>query len=89
MRVYVGPDEALVVTNKFGKPLPPDRIVVPTDDNRTRACRKKCAGRGDISSIRSSTNGRRSPLIEIPAGDPQKWQWNDDGNAEGPEHRAR
>jgi len=29
-RVYVPPNKALMVTNKFGPPLPPDLIAVPT-----------------------------------------------------------
>src|SRR5260370_7867307 len=32
-RVYAGPDEALMVIDKFGPALPADRLVVPTGES--------------------------------------------------------
>ena len=85
MRVYVGPDEALVVTNKFGQPLPPDRIVVPTDDNRFKGVQESVRGPGRYFLNPVEYEWQTTPLIEIPAGDPQSWQWNEDGTLKNPE----
>ena len=85
MRVYVGPDEALVVTNKFGQPLPPDRIVVPVDDNRYKGVQEAVRGPGRYFLNPVEYEWQTVPLIEIPAGDPQDWQWNDDGTLKNPD----
>src|SRR4051794_10468888 len=45
-RVYVGPDEALLVINKFGDPLPPDRIVVPAGEDRYKGVQADLRGPG-------------------------------------------
>ena len=85
MRVYVGPDEALVVTNKFGQPLPPDRIVVPADDNQFKGVQEAVRGPGRYFLNPVEYEWQTVPLIEIPAGDPQSWQWNEDGTLKNPE----
>jgi hypothetical protein len=54
MREYVPPDKALLVMNKFGDPLPPTWWSSHTGRTITKACRKKCSARGDISSTPSN-----------------------------------
>src|SRR4051812_7832448 len=79
MRVYVGPDEALVVTNKFGQPLPSDRITVPKDDNSFKGVQEEVRGPGRYFLNPVEYEWQTVPLVEIPAGDPQNWEWNDEG----------
>src|ERR1700722_8809640 len=43
-RVFVGPDEALMVINKFGDPLPSDKIVVPADANHYKGIQEELRG---------------------------------------------
>src|SRR5437016_11524401 len=85
MRVYVGPDEALVVTNKFGQPLPPDRIVVPKEDNSYKGVQEEVRGPGRYFLNPVEYEKELVPLVEIPAGNPESWQWNDDGTLKNPE----
>jgi hypothetical protein len=85
MRVYVGPDEALVVTNKFGQPLPPDRITVPKDDNSFKGVQEEVRGPGRYFLNPVEYEWQTVQLIEIPAGDPQNWQWTDEGVLKDPE----
>jgi hypothetical protein len=85
MRVYVGPDEALVVTNKFGQPLPPDRIVVPANDNQYKGVEEAVRGPGRYFLNPVEYEWQTVPLIEIPAGDPQSWDWNEDGTLKNPD----
>ena len=46
MRVYVPPDKALVITNKFGDSLPADRITVPAGESRFKGVREEILGPG-------------------------------------------
>src|SRR5438874_12769269 len=85
MRVYVAPDEALVVTNKFGQPLPSDRIVVPKEDNQYKGVQEEVRGPGRYFLNPVEYEWQTVPLVEIPTGDPQRWQWNDDGTLKNPE----
>src|SRR3954470_16059612 len=85
MRVYVGPDEALVVTNKFGQSLPPDRIAVPKEDNSYKGVQEEVRGPGRYFLNPVEYEYKVVPLVEIPAGDPQNWQWNDEGTLKNPE----
>src|SRR5438045_1133946 len=85
MRVYVGPTEALIVTNKFGKPLPADRIVVPVDDNSFKGVQEEVRGPGRYFIDPVRFEWETKPLVEISAGDPDKWQWNDDGTLKNPQ----
>lgn len=80
MRQYVPHDKALLVVAKYGKPLPPDRIVVPTgEEGRYKGVHEEVLGPGRyfINPIFYETE--RVDLVEIPAGDPQKWEWDADG----------
>ena len=83
-RVFVGPDQALMVINKFGDPLPADRIVVPRDDNRYQGVQEDLLGPGRYFLNPVTHDYKVVPLTEIPAGDPSKWQWDDDGNIKDP-----
>ena len=83
-RVYVAPDEALMVINKFGDPLPPDRIVVPRDDNRFQGVQEDLLGPGRYFLNPVEYDYKVVPLTEIPAGDPSRWEWDDDGNLKDP-----
>ena len=79
-RVYVAPDEALMVINKYGDPLPPDRIVVPRDDNRFKGVEEELRGPGRYFLNPVKYDWKVVPLVEIPAGDPDKWAWDDKGD---------
>jgi hypothetical protein len=79
MRVFVGPEEALVVTNKFGHALPADRIVVPSDDNEFKGIQEEVRGPGRYFLNPVEYEWQTVPLVQISAGDPQSWAWNDDG----------
>ncbi len=83
-RVYVGPDQALMVINKFGDPLPPDRITVPREDNRFKGVQEDLLGPGRYFLNPVEYDYKVVPLTEIPAGDPSQWQWDDDGNIKDP-----
>lgn len=80
MRVYVPPDKALVVTNKFGNALPADRITVPTGDNQYKGVREEILGPGRYFFNPVSYDTQLVDLVQIPAGDPHKWDWDPDGH---------
>jgi hypothetical protein len=84
MRVYVGPEQALLVTNKFGKTLPEGRIVVPADDNKYKGVQEQVRGPGRYFFNPIEYDTKIVPLVEIPAGDPQKWDWDERGNLRDP-----
>ena len=79
MRVYVPQDKALVVINKFGQSLPPERIVVPAEDNQYKGIQEevRSPGRYFINPVEYET--QLIDLIEIPAGDPEKWDFDPKG----------
>src|SRR3954471_10742764 len=85
MRVYVGPDEALVVTNKFGQSLPADLIAVPKDDNSYKGVQEEVRGPGRYFLNPIEYEWQTVPLVEIPAGDPQAWQWDQNGALKNPD----
>lgn len=78
-RVYVAPGESLMVINKFGDPLPPDRIVVPRDDNRFKGVQEEIRGPGRYFLNPVKFDYKIVPLVEIPAGNPDKWSWDQTG----------
>jgi SPFH domain / Band 7 family len=78
-RVFVGPDEALMVINKFGDPLPTDKIVVPADDNHFKGVEEELRGPGRYFLNPIAYDWKIVPLVEIPAGDPEQWAWDDTG----------
>lgn len=84
-RVYVGPDEALLVINKFGDPLPPDRIVVPPGEGRYKGVQAELLGPGRYFLSPIEHDWKIVPLVEIPAGRPQKWAFDGEGRLKDPE----
>ena len=66
MRVFVPPDKALVITNKFGQALPPDRITVSAGESRYKGVREEILGPGldspdadaDIAAIGQEDDGQ-------------------------------
>ena len=79
MRVYVAPDEALVVINKFGNSLPADRVVVPREDNSFKGVQEEVKGPGRYFLNPIEYDMKIVPLVEIPAGSPESWVFNQDG----------
>ena len=83
-RVYVEPGSALMVINKFGDPLPPDMIVVPAGDNRYKGIQEELRGPGRYFLNPVEYDWHTVPLVEIPAGDPEKWEWDENGKIKDP-----
>ena len=79
MRVYVPPGKALLVTNKFGKVLPPDRITVPIGDEDSKGVREEVLGPGRYFFNPVEYDTKLIDQVEISAGDPSKWDWNENG----------
>ena len=80
MRQYVPHDRALLVIAKYGKPLPPDRIVVPRgEEGRYKGIHEEVLGPGRYFINPVFYETETVELIHIPAGDPQKWEWDADG----------
>ena len=86
MRVFVEPGEALVVINKFGDPLPPGRVVVPKgdDEDKYKGVREDVLGPGRYFLNPIEYDHKIVPVVEISAGDPEKWKWNPDGSLVDP-----
>jgi hypothetical protein len=78
-RVFVGPDEALMVINKFGDALPSDQIVVPAGQNHFKGVQEELLGPGRYFMNPVQYDWKIVPLVEIKAGDPQQWQWDENG----------
>ena len=80
MRQYVPHDKALLVVAKYGKPLPQDRIVVPSgEEGRYKGVHEEVLGPGRYFINPVFYETERVDLVEVPAGEPQKWTWNPDG----------
>lgn len=82
MRVYVGHDEALLITNKFGKSLSPERITA--ENNSFKGVREEVFGPGRyfINPVQYDTKIIKQTII--PAGDPSVWEWDSDGHLKDP-----
>jgi hypothetical protein len=78
-RVFVAPDEALMVINKFGDPLPSNMIVVPSDENHYKGIQEELRGPGRYFLDPVEYDWKIVPLVDIPAGDPESWAWDQDG----------
>ena len=79
-RVYVGHDEALVVISRYGKPMPAGLVVVPRGEyDKYQGIQEEVLGPGRyfINPVLYET--KKVKLERIPAGDPQRWQWDSDG----------
>ncbi len=79
MRVYVDSNHALVVINKFGKPLPAERIVVPREDNSYKGVEEDVLGPGRYFFNPVEYDTKLVDLQMISAGDPEKWDWDANG----------
>lgn len=85
MRVYVPDDQALVVVNKFGADLPGDMVVVPADDNHYKGVQEEARGPGRYFIDPVEYGTELVPLVAIPAGNPEKWQWDSAGQLKDPQ----
>lgn len=89
MRVYVPHNQALLVINKYGSPLPPDRIVAPKEEpTKYKGVQEEVRGPGRyfINPVMYETE--LVDLVNVPAGAPDKWTWDSDGNLKNPEKTA-
>lgn len=84
MRVYVPSDKALLVINKFGKDLPVGRITVPANDNQYKGVREEVLGPGRYFLNPVEYDWKLVDLVEIPAGEPQKWDFDPAGYLKDP-----
>jgi hypothetical protein len=84
-RVYVAPEEALLVINKFGDPLPPERIVVPIGEDHYKGVQAELLGPGRYFISPVSHDWKIVPLTEIPAGKPQEWAFDSNGQLKQPD----
>jgi len=85
MRVYVPPDQALVVVNKFGASLPGDDIVVPRDDNHYKGVQEEVRGPGRYFLDPFEYSTELVDLVDIPAGNPERWDWDSAGQLKDPD----
>src|SRR5204862_4813776 len=85
MRVFVGPDSALVVINKFGKPLPADLVVAPAGHDEFKGVKEEVCGPGRYFLNPVERDWEVIPLVEIPAGDPHRWDWDEEGHLKNSE----
>jgi len=83
MRVYVGPDEALIVTSKFGKPLPAGDVVSP-EGSDFKGVQGAVRGPGRYFLDPVEYEWQVVKQVEIPAGDPERWDFDDEGNLKDP-----
>ena len=79
MRVFVGPDEALVLTSKFGDPLPAEYVVAPAG-TRYKGVQEEVLGPGRYFFDPVEYEWQVIKQVEVPAGDPDKWEWDENGN---------
>jgi hypothetical protein len=84
-RVYVAPNEALLVINKFGDSLPPERIVVPTGEDHYKGVQADLRGPGRYFISPISHDWKIVPLQVIPAGKPQDWAFDSNGQLKQPD----
>ena len=84
MRVYVPEDKALVVVNKFGEALPGDLLLVPKDGAHYKGVQEEVRGPGRYFLDPVEYNTELVDLVKIPAGDPDKWDWDSAGHLKDP-----
>lgn len=71
-RVYVQPDECLVLIRKTGAPLPAGQKIADTDDQQ--GIQRDALGPGRYFLIPWKWEWRKEGLVEISAGDPATWR---------------
>lgn len=79
MRHYVGPNEVLVVVNKFGKTLPADRITVGPENKGCKGIQQDVFGPGRYFFNPIEYECQIKRITTINAGNPEKWDWNSSG----------
>jgi regulator of protease activity HflC (stomatin/prohibitin superfamily) len=84
MRVYVPDDKALLVLNKFGDSLPSEFVVVPKGETRFKGVQEEVRGPGRYFFNPIEYHTQLVDLVNIPAGDPQNWDWTPDGQLKNP-----
>jgi regulator of protease activity HflC (stomatin/prohibitin superfamily) len=84
MRVYVDEEHALLVMNKFGDPLPTDMVVVPENQNHYKGIRADVLGPGRYFINPIEYHTEEVPLTTIHAGQPEKWDWDTNGQLKDP-----
>src|SRR4051812_20654302 len=84
MRVYVGPRQALIVINKFGRALPADMVVVPRENNEYKGVQEEVRGPGRYFIDPVRFDYEHVDVKEISAGAPERWDWTDDGALKDP-----
>lgn len=84
MRVYVPPDKALKLTSKFGNPLPTDLIAVPPGQHGYKGVHEELLGPGRYFLNPISYDYELVDLVNIPAGDPSRWDWDERGLLKDP-----
>lgn len=79
MRCYVGPDEIMLVTNRFGDTLPNDRRTV-RENERFKGVHEEVYGPGRyfFDPVQYETHVAKQTAIS--AGDPSRWDWDPMGN---------
>jgi len=80
MRVYVPPDKALKVINKFGEPLPADMIAVPRNHPEYKGVQEELLGPGRYFLNPVEYDWELVDLVQISAGDPGQWDWDTNGH---------
>jgi regulator of protease activity HflC (stomatin/prohibitin superfamily) len=86
MRVYVGPNEALVVFNKYGEALPSDMVVIPRDkSSQYKGVQEDVRGPGRYFINPLWHDTQKVSLVRIQAGNPQRWDWKHTGELTHPE----
>ena len=79
MRVYVNPDQALVLTRKFGDPLPAEYVVAPAG-SRYKGVQEEVLGPGRYFFDPVEYEWQVVDQVKIPAGDPDRWEFDETGN---------
>lgn len=84
MRVFVDTGQALIVINKFGDSLPPDMVVVPAGQEQYKGIEAEVRGPGRYFLDPVRYDWKVVDQLEIPAGDPTKWNWDSHGQLTDP-----
>src|SRR5882724_8198933 len=83
MRVLVAPDEALIITSKFRTALPAGYVVAPAGTSY-KGVQQDVLGPGRYFLDPVEYEWQVVKQVEIPAGDPDRWDWDANGNLKDP-----
>jgi hypothetical protein len=84
MRVYVGPDQAMILTRKFGGSLPSGLVVAPVGTSY-KGVQEAVLGPGRYFVDPIEYEWEVVDQVKIPAGDPDKWEWDQNGKLKDPD----